>query len=50
MKMARYAKIEAHIGLVRDLETQAVLNTDLAALRRHEQHVIELTKAKTRRE
>lgn len=35
----KYIRVKDQKNLVRDRETQAILNTDLAAVRRHEQRV-----------
>jgi len=42
------AKIINNPTLVRDMETQAILNTDKLAVRRHEQRVAELQKEASR--
>lgn len=46
--MRQYAKIQDHVGLVRDMGTQAVLQTDLAVVRRHEKRTAELAKEEAR--
>lgn len=46
--MRQFAKIQDHVGLVRDMGTQAVLQTDLAVVRRHEKRSVELAKEAAR--
>jgi hypothetical protein len=43
-----FAKIVDHPNLVRDLRTQAVLNTDSVAVRRHEKRIADLQKEQAR--
>lgn len=45
-----YAKIVDHEGLVRDMDTQAILLTDLSIPRKHEARVVELMKVEEREE
>jgi len=42
--MNKFAKIINHQGLVRDLTTQAVLNTDMSLVREHEKRMSNLLK------
>ncbi len=43
-----YAKIRNNEGLVRDMETQAILNRDLSVVRKHEARVLDLMKEENR--
>ncbi len=42
------AKIVDHNNLVRDLSNQAILNTDLSLVRKHEKRVVDLQKEEAR--
>ena len=44
----KFAKISDHYGLVRDLDTQAVLNTDVSVVRQHEKRIADLMKESIR--
>ena len=46
--MAKYAKIEDHNYLIRDLSTQAILNTDVSVIRQHEKRIADLMKESVR--
>ena len=46
--MNKFAKILDHYGLVRDLDTQAVLNTDVSVVRQHEKRIADLMKESVR--
>lgn len=47
--MARqFAKIMDHNNLVRDMGTQAVLNTDLTVVRKHEKRMQDIAKEEAR--
>lgn len=46
----RFVKVEGQEGLIRDMETQAVLPTDISIVRKHEARVIELMKNAQREE
>jgi predicted secreted Zn-dependent protease len=48
--MSKFAHIVDHPGLVRDLNSQAVINTDKVAIRRHEKRMKELESEKAREE
>ncbi len=43
-----YAKIVDHPTLIRDMGSQAVLNTDLTVVRRHEKRASDLAKEEAR--
>lgn len=40
----RFAKVEGHPNLVKDLRTNAIINTDLAAARRHADRLQKVSK------
>ncbi len=44
----KIAKIKDHICLVRDLDTQAILATDITMVRKHEQKMADLEKEQNR--
>lgn len=44
----KFAKIIDHDYLIRDMSTQAILNTDLSIVRKHEKRILELQKEKAR--
>jgi hypothetical protein len=46
--MQPFAKIVDHEHLIRDMSTQAVLNTDTSIVRKHEKRIIELQKEQAR--
>ena len=46
--MSKFAKITDHYGLVRDLNTQAILNTDVSVIRQHEKRIADLMKESVR--
>ena len=46
--MNKFAKILDHYGLIRDLDTQAVLNTDVSVVRQHEKRIADLMKESVR--
>lgn len=46
--MNRYAKIVDHNGLVRDMTSQAILNTDMTVVRKHEKRAMDLAKEEAR--
>ena len=45
-----HAKIIDNEGLLRDMETQAILRTDLSVVRKHEARVVEMMKESSREE
>ena len=45
---APYAKIENHPNLIRDMNTQAILNTDRSIIRKHEERIQKLQKEEVR--
>lgn len=44
----KFARIIDHDHLVRDMSNQAILNTDLSVVRKHEKRILELQKEKAR--
>lgn len=44
----QYAKIMDHNHLIRDMGTQAVLNTDLTVVRKHEKRMQDIAKEEAR--
>jgi len=46
--MRKYARIVDHENLVRDMETKAILQTDLTFVRQHEKRMQELQKEENR--
>ncbi len=42
------AKVIDHPNLIRDLETNAILNTDMLSVRKHEKRILDLQKEKER--
>ena len=46
--MNKFARISDHYGLVRDLNTQAVLNIDVSVIRQHEKRIADLMKENVR--
>jgi hypothetical protein len=46
--MTRFAKIIDHENLIRDMSTQAILNTDHSIVRKHEKRMLDLQKEQAR--
>ena len=46
----KYARVEEHPTLIRDMHSKAVLQTDPAIVRKHEKHMYDLQKEETRQE
>jgi hypothetical protein len=46
--MRTYAKIIDHKSLIRDMESQAILETDLVVVRQHEKRIKDLQKEQAR--
>jgi hypothetical protein len=46
--MKTYAQIVDHKNLVRDMDNQAILETDLKVVRQHEKRLVDLQKEKER--
>jgi len=46
--MKQYARIEEHPTLIRDMTTQAVLQTDYSIVRKHEERMSRLQKEENR--
>lgn len=42
----KYARVKDEKNLIRDMSTQAILNTDISAVKRHEQRMQQLNKQK----
>ena len=45
---SRYSRIDGYSTLVRDLQSNAVLNTDPVAVKRHEKRIMDLQKEEAR--